>query len=486
MKTEKAQQIMEKFLNSIRRGDFVTFTDLLADDVMFELPRYEHNRIIPYLGIMHGPEEIVMCSEIRLKTTQVLQYEVRSLSVMGNEAWANIYTKAKCTETQALFEIEDAHHFVIRDDGKIESWKVYFDSYLEVSAFKAGIDDRLIAAIWNNDLDKAKQLIDFGANPNARDNKSGLTVLMISAGQANPGLTEILLNAGADVLTADSRAGGTALHKACQGGSVECVRLLVDAGAFIDSVAPTTGHTPLVDALWYKYPDIVEYLLGKGAGLNLKTHYGFSLIEHFNYAMKVNIIGKDKLLEAEKMLKSRQVSDSSQVERQMLMKAVIENDLAVVKRRIAEGAKMDERYPRLNGFNDYHTPLLVACRDGHTEIALELLKAGADVNAVEPTFGAVPLHKATYNGHVEITRILTSQPGVDINYQGSTNGYTPLHDALWHGFGECSRILIESGARLDLRGHDGRLPVNIAIDNFGEDHDLTKMILSRMAAAGIG
>ena len=28
----------------------------------------------------------------------------------------------------------------------------------------------------------------------------------------------------------------------------------------------------------------------------------------------------------------------------------------------------------------------------------QLLKAGADVNAIEPTFGAVPLHKAVYNG----------------------------------------------------------------------------------------
>lgn len=480
MDTENALSTIERLFDSISRGDFGTFIDLLDDDIVFSLPRYEHNKIIPYLGTMHGPKEIVECSRIRLTTTEVLQYKVRGIIAQGNEAWARVYTKAKCTETNVPFEIEDAHHFVIKDDGKIAIWEVYFDSYLEVAAFKVGIDNRLIEAVWNNDLQKARQLLDFGANSNARDDKSGLTVLMIASGQANPRMVKILLDAGADVLAADSRAGGTALHTACQGGSVEVAHLLVEAGAFVNSVTPTTGHTPLMDALWYKYPDIVEYLLEQGAGLNLRTHYGFSLLEHFEYAMNVNNIGKEKLLKAEKMLKRRQASDKSEIESQKLMKAVIDNDLQTVKQLIADGADVDKKYPILNGFNDAHTPLLVACRDGHTEIVLELLKDGADVNATEPTFGAVPLHKATYNGHVEITRILAHQPGIDLDYQGSSNGYTPLHDALWHGFEECSKILIEAGARLDLRGHDGKLPVDIAIDNFGEDHDLTKLIRSKM------
>jgi ankyrin repeat protein len=128
-----------------------------------------------------------------------------------------------------------------------------------------------------------------------------------------------------------------------------------------------------------------------------------------------------------------------------------------------------------------HTPLLVACRDGHEAIVTELLKAGADVNAVEPTFGAVPLHKAVYNGHAGITQMLVQQPGIDLNFQGWTNGYTPLHDALWHGFVDCARILVEAGARLDLKGHDGKLPIDIATEVFGkEDKEMVALLRSRM------
>ena len=46
--------------------------------------------------------------------------------------------------------------------------------------------------------------------------------------------------------------------------------------------------------------------------------------------------------------------------------------------------------------------------------------AGADVNAIEPCFQAVPLHKAVYNGHADITRLLVAHRGIDLDFQGGT------------------------------------------------------------------
>lgn len=51
---------------------------------------------------------------------------------------------------------------------------------------------------------------------------------------------------------------------------------------------------------------------------------------------------------------------------------------------------------------------------------------------------------------------------LDRNFQGATNGYMPLHDSLWHGCENCARILIELRARLDLVGHDGKTPADLA------------------------
>lgn len=78
--------------------------------------------------------------------------------------------------------------------------------------------------------------------------------------------------------------------------------------------------------------------------------------------------------------------------------------------------------------------------------------------------------------------MLVRQTGINPDFQGVTNGYTALHDALWHGHEECARILIEAGARLDLLGHDGKLPVDVAVETFGGDHDIVKAIRSKMKA----
>ena len=59
--------------------------------------------------------------------------------------------------------------------------------------------------------------------------KTGLTALMMAACQAQSKIVRLLLDAGADVYTTDSNTGATALHKACQGQSVEIAKTLTDS-----------------------------------------------------------------------------------------------------------------------------------------------------------------------------------------------------------------------------------------------------------------
>jgi ankyrin repeat protein len=480
MDSEQTLQIIRQWYDSIGRGDMEAVMNGLAADIVFELPQNQYNKIIPYLGTHVGREQVAEAFRIRAESNEIQGYEVREIVAQGNIAYTVVYTKARHTGTNIVYEIEDAHRLVLNQEGRISHWKVYFDPNVEVAAYKADIDSQLVRAVQENSLNTVKHLLEVGANANTRDSESGLTMLMMSAGQANAEMTKILLSAGADTLAVDNRAGASVLHKACQGGSQEIVRMLVEAGAFVDSVAPTTGHTPLMEALWFKWPDIVQYLLNQGAGLNLYTHYGFSLREHFEYELNVNVIGRERLLQAEQMLQQRRQSDQQKIDSQRLMAAITNNDLDTVKQLIQSGVDLETRYPRVNSFNDYHTPLLVAARDGHTEIVAELLKAGADVNASEPVFGAVPLHKAVYNGHVEITRMLVEQPGINLNFQGATNGYTPVHDALWHGYRECAEILINAGAKLNLKGHDGKTPLDIATEVFGSEDAIAKLIQSKL------
>jgi uncharacterized protein len=99
-----------------------------------------------------------------------------------------------------------------------------------------------------------------------------------------------------------------------------------------------------------------------------------------------------------------------------------------------------------------------------------LLAAGADQTLTDEYMHAVPAHKATYGGHAEVLQLLANAPGFDvvINAQGPFNGYTPLHDAVWHGHTACVRVLVDAGARLDLKGLDGKTPADLA-QEYGYD-----------------
>ncbi|KPI01749.1 Ankyrin repeat-containing domain-containing protein [Actinobacteria bacterium OK006] len=479
MQSQQTRVVLEEWFDAIGKGDGEKITAALSPSIVFELPKDKWNAVIGYLGTHVGRNAVAEAFRIRAETTEVLAYELRELVVEGTIAYAKIYTKARHTRTLVPFEIEDSHRLELDDEGRIARWKVYFDPNGEIASFTADLDERLLDAVRRRAVNEAQALLAFGANPNHRDPESGLTILQTAAGLGHADLVRAVIAAGGDVFTTDSRAGGTALHKAVQGGDLATVTALVEAGSFVDAVAPTTGHTPLMDALWYKWPDIVGYLLSQNAGLGLSTHYGFSMREHFEYELNVNTRGKEQLLKAERLLKERTESDERRSTEHALLAAVNAGDTHTVRGLLRDGAEVDRRFPVVNGFNDAHTALLVASRDGHTEIVRELIAAGADVNATEPTFGAVPLHKAVYNGHADITRILVAADGIDLNFQGATNGYTPLHDALWHGYEECADVLIEAGARLNLVGHDGKSPRDIAIDTFGPDHRLIQDLAPR-------
>ena len=472
--------IIQRFYAAIAGGDVPGVVGAMAPDVVLEIPKGPHNAMIPYMGTFSGLDGIGTCGALRDQTTETLEYRVLDIVAEGNRAAVTTFTHARCRETGVDYDVEDIHHLTLSADGKITRWKIYFDSAVEATAFMAGAAARLIAAIEACDIAAADALLTYGANPTAR-RQDGLTALMVAAGLGRADLVRLLLDHGADPLAKDPGAGASPVHKAAQAGSLGCVKLLIEAGVPVDERATATGHTPLIEAIWFKHPEVVDYLLDNGAGLHVVTSYGFSLLDHMAYALRVNRLDQDRLNQAAELVKKREASDQQATTDQVLMAATTAGDIDRAKALVAGGAEVDQRAPVVNGFNDRHTPLLVACRDGHHHIAEALLAAGADVNATEPTFGAVPLHKATYNGHADITALLTRQTGVNLDYQGPSNGYTPLHDALWHGFDDCAAVLVDAGANLTLLGHDGLRPIDLARSAFGPDHPLTQRIAALMA-----
>ena len=293
-----------------------------------------------------------------------------------------------------------------------------------------------------------------------RPGPEGLTPLMISSGLGDFHLTQLLLTAGADVYAMEPRMGATALHKAAQSGNPDVVALLLDHGAFIDQQTPILGNTPLMDAVLHKHEAVVERLLRRGARMTIVNHWGQTALD---------MARADGLPVITRCLEAQNWANADYIARLKLVAAVKAGDIREVERLIAAKHPVDEQVPMIGSLDDNYTPLGIAAREGHADIARLLLNAGADPQRLIGLMGGMALHDATYFGHAAVVRMLTEKPvrpdapAAGLNVQGAYNGYTALHDAVWHGYLDVARALVEAGAHLDQKTHTGLTPHGLAL-----------------------
>ena len=177
---------------------------------------------------------------------------------------------------------------------------------------------KLIEYIMYQEFDKAKELINNGADVNYQDESTGSTALMLACQYNFPDMVSFLLEHGADLnLQADNGTtalmaaagtsedlfdlllskgadlkikagdGTTALTQACIGVISENVPLtvvqkLLDIGADPNE-APSSGYadgyTGLMMAARNNQPELVKLLAGNGADINKKAKDGKSALD---------------------------------------------------------------------------------------------------------------------------------------------------------------------------------------------------------------
>ncbi|KAF4626393.1 hypothetical protein G7Y89_g11764 [Cudoniella acicularis] len=121
-------------------------------------------------------------------------------------------------------------------------------------------------AARNRDMEIAQLLIDRGATVDGF-NKWGLSALQIAATEGNAKLVEVLLSKGADI-NAQSMAYGCPLECAIRARGVSVVEMLLERGADINGQAGSTVNTPLQSVAMIDDHDIVLRLLDRGADAN--------------------------------------------------------------------------------------------------------------------------------------------------------------------------------------------------------------------------
>ena len=131
---------------------------------------------------------------------------------------------------------------------------------------------KLKHACFEGDLDAVRRLLDCGVDPNSTDEHGSGTLLTF-----HPTIIEYLLSQGADPNTQTNENGASVLAGLAYVNELECVRILLRAGADPDRGRDATGETPLHHALTASEADrtpLVRLLLDHGADPNAKTKPG--------------------------------------------------------------------------------------------------------------------------------------------------------------------------------------------------------------------
>ena len=219
-------------------------------------------------------------------------------------------------------------------------------------------------AAYHDDAETAALLVKAGANVNAA-NRYGVPPLALASTNGNAAVVRLLLEAGADA-NATAKGGETVLMMAARSGNVEAVKALLVRGARHD-VRERRGQTALMWAAAEGHAAVVRSLVEAGADINATLDSGFT---PFFFAVREGRID---------------------VARALLEAGVDVNEPMRRKER-APDAPVNDAYSR--PVNRGTSPLLLAVQNGHFELAIALVDAGADPNDVRTGFS--PLHTLTW------------------------------------------------------------------------------------------
>jgi ankyrin repeat protein len=256
-----------------------------------------------------------------------------------------------------------------------------------------------------DDAETAALLVKAGANVNAL-NRYGVPPLALACTNGNAAMVRLLLEAGAD-FNATMKGGETVLMLAARSGSVDAVKALLVRGAKHDA-RERHGQTALMWAAAEGHAPVVRALIEAGADINAALDSGFT---PFLFAVR------EGRIEAARVLLENGINVNAPIQR---------------RERTAEGG--NPNYILYRPIPRGTSPLMLAVQNGHFELAIALVDAGANPNDLQMGFS--PLHI------LSAVRKPDSSDGSDPSTPPGSGNLTSLQFA---------RELVKRGADINLR-----------------------------------
>jgi len=148
-----------------------------------------------------------------------------------------------------------------------------FSMVLANIAMAGELENSLLSeAMFGSNPAKIRELVEKGANVNARDYAGRTALIMISSVRSKTSneIVRYLIEKGANVNAYDKN-GYTALIQAAQYGNTAIVETLLNNGADVNA-RNNDGVSALTYTAMYGHTNVVRLLIKNGANVNAKSH----------------------------------------------------------------------------------------------------------------------------------------------------------------------------------------------------------------------
>jgi ankyrin repeat protein len=240
------------------------------------------------------------------------------------------------------------------------------------------------------------------------------------------------------------------------------VEKLLLSGADVNARAAGSGLTPLMVSAKNGDGDMLDFLLQKGASIQLVDTQFQSTAVHF--AAEAGSIYCLKVLQksgASFSVKNKNGNSPLHV-------AALNGKEDVFMFLLDSVPKKEVEEKDKRGVTALH----LAAFSGSSTIIKTLVKSNLSIN-VQDTNGNTPLHFAVQKGNILATKTLLDL-FADPNIQNS-HKYTCLHYAIMDAHQDIARLLIERNANLNLQNSDGDTPLHFAANK--EKDVLVKLLI---------
>jgi len=273
----------------------------------------------------------------------------------------------------------------------VEGAKLLIEKGADVNAkFNYGMTAIFHAVSCKNGVELVKLLIENGADVNKRDEDDSTPLHIVAKNENGYEITTLLLNNGARI-NAKDKYGFTPLFYAAENeNTIEILKLLIECGADIN-VKNNTGQTPIFASLFNGNYNTTRFLIKIGAEVNVKTSL------------------KDKIMPGFTPLI-------------LLLYSRNGNQIDIVKMLIDKGVNVNAQ----DGFGN--TALHLAATKNYLEIACVLLNRNADPSIYNKNKNT-PRQLAYNYGNSELVELLDDNDYMIFGYY-SIRDYNNLNNLL--------------------------------------------------------